>query len=285
MTSAFDHCENLVREADKDRFLASLFAPADRRRDLLALYAFNADVAGIRDRAGEALPGEMRLQWWREALEGVRRDEARANPVAAALLDALARHGLPAADLVELIDARTFDLYDDPMPTLAALETYARLTSSRLMVLAGRILGATDGSITDVAGPAGIAYAITGLLRAFAFHASRRQLYVPRDILDRHGVGADEVFTGTATAGLHLALAELRGHVRRHLAAIGGPLAALPAAAIPALLPVALVPGHLARMERQDYDPFRTPIELPQWRRQWALWRSARRGIRLPVRT
>jgi 15-cis-phytoene synthase len=285
MTLAPDHCEGLVREADKDRFLASLFAPADRRRDLLALYAFNVDVAGIRDRAGEALPGEMRLQWWREALEGVRRDEARAHPVAAALLDALARHGLPATDLVDLIDARTFDLYDDPMPTLAALESYARRTSSVLMALAGRILGATDGSIADVAGPAGVAYAMTGLLRAFAFHASRRRLYVPRDILDRHGVGADEVFAGRATPALGAALAELRGHVRRLLAAIRAPIAALPPAAVPALLPVALVPGNLERMERRDYDPFRTVVEVQQWRRQWVLWRSARRGIRLPVRT
>jgi len=279
----FDYCERLVREADKDRFLASLFAPAERRRDLLALYAFNADVAGIRDRAGEALPGAVRLQWWREALEGARGDEARAHPVAAALLDAMARHALPAADLVDLIEARTFDLYDDPMPTLGELETYARRTSSVLMALAARILGGPDGSVARVADPAGIAYALTGLMRVFAFHASRRQLYVPIDILGRHGVGADEVYAGRTTPALGAALAELRGHVRRHLTAINGPIAALPAAVVPALLPVALVPGHLGCMERRDYDPFRTVVEVPQWRRQWVLWRSARRGIRLPV--
>lgn len=284
MQDAFVHCENLVREADKDRFLASLFAPADRRRDLLALYAFNVEVAGIRDRAGGPLPGELRLQWWREALDGARGAEARAHPVAAALIDTLARHALPGEDLIDLIEARTFDLYDDPMPTLAALEAYAQRTSSLLMALAGRLLGG-DLSIAGAAAPAGMAYAMTGLMRAFAFHASRRQLFVPLDILGRHGVGADEVFAGRSSPGLRAALAELRGHVRRHLTAGRAPVAAVPAATIAALLPVALVPGDLERMERRDYEPFRTVVEVPQWRRQWVLWRSARRGIRLPVRT
>jgi phytoene synthase len=278
------HCEKLVREADKDRFLASLFAPADRRRDLLALYAFNVEVAGIRERAGAPLPGELRLQWWRDALAGTRGEEARAHPVAAALLDILARHALPAADLIDLIEARTFDLYDDPMPTLEELEIYARRTSSPLMALAGRILGDADGAVATIAGPAGIAYAMTGLMRTFAFHASRRQLFVPLDVLRRHGVGPDEVFTGRSSPGLGAALAELRGHARRHLATIRKPIEAVAAAAIPALLPVALVPGHLAQMERRGYDPFRTVVEVPQWRRQWVLWRSARR-IKLPVKT
>lgn len=284
MQDAFVHCENLVREADKDRFLASLFAPADRRRDVLALYAFDVEVAAIRNRAGEPMPGELRLQWWREALEGSRGGEARAHPVAAALLDTLARHELPGAGLIDLIEARTFDLYDDPMPTLAALETYARHTSSLVMTLAGRILGG-ERSIADVADAAGMAYAMTGLLRAFAFHASRRQLFVPLDVLGRHGVGTDEVFAGRCNSGLGAALAELRGHVRGHLATIRAAIAAAPAATVPALLPVALVPGNLARMERRDYDPFRTVVEVPQWHRQWVLWRSVRRGIRLPVKT
>jgi phytoene synthase len=281
---AFVHCENLVREADKDRFLASLFAPADRRRDLLALYAFNVEVAGIRDRAREPLPGELRLQWWREVLAGTRGDEARAHPVAAALLDTLARHALPTADLIDLIEARTFDLYDDPMTTLAELEAYGRRTWSRLMALAGRILGVAEGSVAAIPGPAGMACAMTDALRRFAFHASRRQLFVPVDVLERHGVGPDEIFNGQSNPRLGAALAELRGHVRRHLAAIRDPIVAVPATAIPALLPVALVPGHLERMERRDYDPFRT-VEVPQWRRQWVLWRSAQRGIRLPVKT
>ena len=91
MDNDFTRCAALVREADRDRYLAALFAPADKRDALFALYAFNVEIARVRDVAREPMPGEIRLQWWREALEGKRDGEARAHPVAAALRATLAR--------------------------------------------------------------------------------------------------------------------------------------------------------------------------------------------------
>src|SRR5437764_4875252 len=140
MDENYRHCETLVRRADKDRFLATLFAPVEKRAALFALYAFNSEIAGVRDRAREPMPGEIRLQWWRDVLNGERAGEAAANPVAAALLDAVARVELPVAPLLALIEAHSFDLYDDPMPTLAALEGYARKTESTVFQMAARIL-------------------------------------------------------------------------------------------------------------------------------------------------
>src|SRR4051794_24016021 len=125
MQDAFAHCERLVRAADKDRFLATLFAPAEHRDALFALYAFNVEVARVRDIAREPLPGEIRLQWWLDVLRGERGGEAGANPIAAALLQTIERHGLSVAALGDLVEARLFDLYDDPMATLVDLEAYA----------------------------------------------------------------------------------------------------------------------------------------------------------------
>src|SRR5260370_24933526 len=96
---AFAHCENLVREADKDRFLAALFAPADRRRDLLALYAFNAEVAGVQGKIREPLAGEGRLRYWHHLIAHA--GEPGANPVAFALLATLKRHALPQQLLLD----------------------------------------------------------------------------------------------------------------------------------------------------------------------------------------
>src|SRR3954452_17343605 len=96
MDSAYLHCEQLVRVADKDRFLATLFAPAEKRGPLFALYAFDLEIAGIRERAREPMPGEIRLQWWRDVLSGERGGEAKAHPVAAALTATIARFALPA---------------------------------------------------------------------------------------------------------------------------------------------------------------------------------------------
>jgi phytoene synthase len=277
MQDAFAHCEQLVRVADKDRFLATLFAPAEHRGALYALYAFNAEVARVRDIAREPLPGEIRLQWWSDVLQGERSGEAAANPVAAALLQTIERHNLSVAALCDVVEARLFDLYDDPMATLSDLEEYAVKTSSALMAMAAQILGTRAD---DIARPAGIAYAIAGLLRAFPLHAARRQLYVPIEVLARHEVSAEDVFARTAKAELRAAIAEVRGYARMQLAAVGKLIPAAPAALIPALLPVSVARLQLDGMENSNFDPF-SPPEVPQWRRQWRMWRAARDATRI----
>lgn len=273
----YRYCEEQVRVSDKDRFLATLFAPAATRAPLFALHAFGGEIAGVRDRAREPMAGEIRLQWWRDVLAGERSGEAAANPVAAVLLDTVARFALPAGPLLDLVEAHAFDLYDDPMPTLAALEAYARKTS--LFAQAARICGAAAGEADEAADHAGIAWTITGVLRNIARHASRRQVFVPVELLERRATRVEDVTAGQASEGLGAALAQLRLEVRRHLVALELVRPRLPQAAMPAFLPVALAPGYLAAMERRGYDPFRTAIEVPQWRRQWTLWRAARRQV------
>jgi phytoene synthase len=276
MDANYRHCEALVRAAGKDRYLATLFAAAERRGQLFALYAFDIGIANVRERAREPMPGEIRLQWWRDVLNGERAGEAAANPVAAALTDAVARFALPKDRLTGLIEAHAFDLYDDPMPTFEALEGYLRHTSAAVFNLAARICGAPADEASE---RAGLACGITAVLRSFALNASRRQLFVPVEALE-HETTPDHIFAGHSSARLINALGLLRNRARAHLAAFETLLPRVPAAAMPAFLPVALVPGYLAAMERADYDPFKSLVEVPQWRRQWALWRAARRFAR-----
>jgi 15-cis-phytoene synthase len=277
-----DACEALVREADTDRFLSALFAPAERRRALFALYAFNVEIASVRERVSAPLPGEVRLQWWRDVLEG--RSEAGGHPVATAICRAVSHHRLPVAALLDLIDARTFDLYDDPMRTLDDLVVYARRTSSALIALAMRILEPAESEHLDAAGPAGVAYAISGLLRALPWHASRGQVFLPEEVLARHGVSREEFLAATVSTGLLDAIAELRAEALRQLAGARDALATLPETLVPAVLPVAVTRNYLDRMERPDYAPFATAVEVPQWRRQWAMWRAARAPWRIAAR-
>ena len=93
----------------------TLFAPAENRGALFALYAFNSEIARVRELAREPLPGEIRLQWWSDVLHGERGGEASANPVASALLAAIEQHHIAPVRLIDLIDAHRFDLYDEPM--------------------------------------------------------------------------------------------------------------------------------------------------------------------------
>src|SRR3954471_14198883 len=215
---ASTHCETQVREGDPDRYFAALFAPADKRPHLFALYAFNHEIARIRETVSEALPGEIRLQWWHDTLQGEARGDVRANPVAAALDDTIVRFRLPRQALVDLIDARVFDLYDDPMPTLTDLEGYCGETSSALIRLASLILNdGADPGAADAAGHAGVAYAVTGLLRALPWHVRQGRIYLPHTVLDAHGVAREDVLAGQGGPGLAKAVAELRGVARRHL--------------------------------------------------------------------
>ncbi len=172
--------------------------------------------------------------------------------------------------------ARRFDLYDEPMGTLADLEAYADGASTSVIALAAQILaGGEQPDIRMLTHHAGLAHAFAGLLAAFPIHAARGQIFVPLEILARHGATREQVLGGQATPQLHEALAELRLHARRHLRAAQQLLAAAPPAVMPALLPVALAGPTLARMERRGYDPF-TPLEIAAWRRQLILWRAAR---------
>src|ERR1700682_4932813 len=120
----YAYCEGLLRRDDRDSWLASLFVPPELRRHTHALYAFSLEIARVREIVSEPLLGEIRLQWWRDALDGTHAGEANANPVAAALLDTIARFDLPKAPLLELIVARGRDLYGDPMQSVEALEAY-----------------------------------------------------------------------------------------------------------------------------------------------------------------
>lgn len=276
---AFQHCEALVREGDPDRYFATLFAPLSARPHLFALIAFSLTIARVREAASNPMAGEIRLQWWRDALQGEARGDVKANPVAAALDDAIVKRKLGRQPFVDLIDARVFDLYEDPMPRVNDLEGYCGETASALIRLGALVLcdGGEPGGAA-AAGHAGVAYGVTGLLRALPWHSRRGQVYLPADILKTYGVTREDIVTGRGGPGLVGATADLRALARRHLKAYEAARATIAPAARPAFLPVALVEPYLAAMERPGYDPLNTVVEIPRWRRLWTLWRGSRRG-------
>jgi phytoene synthase len=272
-TGAYDRAAEVVRTQDRDRYLADLFAPESARRHLIALHAFNVEVARVRDVVSDPALGEIRLQWWRDAL---RHGDGGGNPVAEALLRTIARFSLPKDALERLVDARVFDLYNDAMPSLNDLEGYAGETTSSLFQLAALILaGGRDPGAASAAGHAGVAYALTGLLRALPRHAARRQSYLPEAMIVARSVDKEALFAGRSTPELRRLLADLRTIVRQHLAEVERALVDMDPVVKPAFLPLALVRPYLARMERKDYDPL-VGVEIAPWRRQWIVWRAAR---------
>ncbi|WP_150497046.1 phytoene/squalene synthase family protein [Roseibium aquae] len=280
MTSDFDHAAESLRTQDWNRYMSVLFADKAHRPGLFALYAFNAEIARVRQMISDPLPGEVRLQWWRDLLNGVEHGEVAGNPNAAALQRTIATYRLPVGAFQDLIDARVFDLYDDPMPSLHDLEGYAGETTSAIFQIAGMILnGGKDPGTATVAGHAGVAYALTGLMRSLPYHASRRQVFLPSDLLARHGVRIETVFQGQTTPELKAALYEMRDHVRHHLKRVRENLDAITPRIAAAYLPLALVEPYLKKLEVPDHDPLKELAEVSKLRRQWLLWRASRKPV------
>lgn len=261
------HCLNLLRDIDRDRYLACLLSPAEHRPALAALYAFNAEIARVRDLVREPLPGEVRLQYWRDLLEGQAHGETAANPLAQALLAAIERYRLPTAPLVAMIDARIFDLYDDPMESRAMFEGYAGETASALIQLSTLVLDPQAGQgASERVGHAGVAQAVAGLLLLLPSHRARGQVYLPQEILGATGLDRDSFLAGDP-ARLAPAIEAFAGFGMDHLrrAATGG---RVPASLVAAFLPVAFARPVLAQAARHGGRLFSRDIRPPQWRRQ-----------------
>jgi len=112
---AFRHCADIVRLQDKDRFLSSLFAPSEQRLFLFALYAFDIETARVRDLVSDPMAGNIRLQWWHEAMAGLRSGEAEAHPVLTALTYTLDAAASGDRSLVaQAVEARQAELYGEP---------------------------------------------------------------------------------------------------------------------------------------------------------------------------
>jgi phytoene/squalene synthetase len=228
---ALKACAGIVRERDPDRYFSALFAPAEKRPFLFALYAFNGELAHVGETVREPMLGEIRLAWWRETLAGVRQGVPRPHHVARALAAMLAAVDLPADLFDAMIDARQFDLLDGTFADTARRDAYVDATSANLMRLASRILGGED-RFDDLAREAGAAYGLAGLLRNRATGRGRSFL-----------AGGD---TASADAREHLKLARRMKKPKRALAAF---------------LPATLVPLYL-RDPRKDVSIHRRQIAL-----------------------
>ena len=273
-SDVFAVCEDLVRRVDFDRYLSALFAPERARRHLFALYALNYEIAKTAESVTQPIAGQIRLQWWRDAIAEAYTGKARAHEVVTALASVISAHHLPQALFDELLDARENDLAEQPFATLAEWEAYADATSGNVMRLAARVLDAED-SLDDAAGEAGIAYGFTGLLRAIPFHAAKQRAVLPMELLDGAGVLDHDILAGRMSENVSALIARVADIARGYFRAATS--RQIPRPFLPALLPAALVPGYLSVMTLKGLDLFRDSTEVAVYRRQLAMLRAMMR--------
>ena len=253
--------EELIARSDPDRYVAALFTAPGRRQGLLALYAFNQEVARIREIVHEPLVGHIRLGWWREQIAAIYERRAVAMPLAVALQETIDVFGLPRMLFDAYLDARALDFVEAPFGDEAALEGYTAATAGALMQLAARVLGA-EGRADTAAREAGLAFAYAGFLRSLGFDASQRFCRLPVAWLEAEGLNAEDVFAGLATEALRKVIGHLGVAALRH--AQEARALRFPTAAIAALAPAALAGPYVRRATNARSDPFGKPIDMSQ---------------------
>ena len=265
-----------LRELDPDGHLALLYAPADKRAALAALWAFAAEAAAVRERIREPMAGEVRLQWWRDA---VLAGAPTGHPVADALIAAMAAHNLPPAPLVALLDARVFDLYDDPIADRAMLEGYLGETRSAVMQLSLLILDpAKAAAFADAAGHAGCARGVAEIIAQLPKTRARGQCFVPLDLLAAAGTDRDGFVSGSDKAAAGNVIHSMVALGREHHASFLQSAGRLPAQLRPAFLQLAVVPAILDKAEKAGAGALDRAVQAGPLARQVGYLRRASRG-------
>ncbi len=242
-----DQVYRAARAGDPDRFAAALLAARPVRDHLVALAAFSGEIRKIGETVREPHLGEIRLQWWRDALHDGMKGTRSGHPVADHFADALRHHGIQAGAIDDCLDAHAHTLYAEPPADDAALDLEFELKEGRLFELAVRMLGASAQEHTNALRDAGRAYGATmlALRLPYALARGRQPLPLHRQI--------DWAEPESARQGL----GGLVRDARMHLAQLRSTFRALPRPVKTALLPLALVEPHLKALEDRAHDPLR----------------------------
>ena len=238
------------------------------RRSVVALLAFNVELARMHGIVSEVLLGEMRLQFWQDAVDEIYRgDPPRRHPVVLELACAVSRHGLPRQPIDRILAARRRELAAPPPASLAELEAFVADTSADLLELATLVAVGRDDATVAVARDIGVAFGLCGLLRALPFHARQRRLYLPADLLREHGADIEEIFDGRPSPALAGVAARIAARARARLAPAQRGIRTLPRANRAVLVLGALAALDLDRLRAVRHNPFDPTMQSTPLRR------------------
>jgi NADH dehydrogenase [ubiquinone] 1 alpha subcomplex assembly factor 6 len=261
-----------VRDGDYDRFLTTLFAPPAKREPLFALIALNLEIARIRDAVREPMLGQIRLQWWREALAEAAAGKPRRHDV----LEGLSGAAVPPALIEEMLDARDAELAPEPPATMADFRAYASGTSGALSEAIAAILGA-DEPTRATARRVGTAFGLIGILRATRYLGQRGRVLLPSHALDEAGTSVAALKELRSESGLARAAERIAATAKEDLdEARADRLSVKRARAAMLLAPLA--DAYLARLTIERYDLLNGDLSLTPLRKQLAVGWAAARG-------
>lgn len=257
--SAISYCADQVQKHDPDRFMTVMLAPPNLRGDLVSLYAFNLEVAKTRETVSEGLLGDIRLQWWRDAIdECYGPGQPRRHAVVEALAETIQRHDLPRDPFDRLLTARAADLDDEPPATLNAFNAYLDGTAVTLAELALRVLQVDDEARQVAGRKAALAFATIGQVRALPSMLQQRRHHLPASLIRAHGVDTGALAEMQHHAALGALIEELCDQASHHILAAR---TVRPTTAYPVIAQARIADCYRRRLIRTGYNPFLQSVE------------------------
>ncbi len=254
MADALSPLGQQVKQQDHDRYLTLIFAPADAREALFVLAAFNQELARTAERVSEPLLGEMRLAWWRDAVEAMAGGgKVPEHPVTEALTPLVAGGGLPAADLLAMIEARRRDLDPEGFATQNELLRYAGETAGTANRLTAQLLG-LDGKAQEVARDIGTAWGILGQLRAYSAWRLNGKIWLPQSLLAEAGLTRGRLMEGVQGPDLAKLAQPLAKAAEDLLRSAERSVPSISKASAPPFLLGSLARGYLRRLAACRFD-------------------------------
>lgn len=248
-----------LKELSSQDYFACLYLPANIRDDIATLYTFAAEIERIPHLVSEPMPGEIRLQWWRDLVKSG--DNAGSGPLATALMKTIEKYNLPRETFHTYLEAKIFDLYQDPMPDMAALEGYIGETNSALLQLSCLIGGAERSTtLADACGHGGMAIGLANILNNQAYHRHTQRAFIPHDILKKHDF-TRETWLAQDVGAQHLAvLSEVSGVAYVHLEKARTAIRTLPKSLHAHFMSLGLVSKRLKKIEKASNEIFEGPL-------------------------
>lgn len=251
-------------------------APRRVRDALMALYAFNVELARIPTLVSEPGLGEIRLQWWRDAVDHMGAAAQSGAPVAEALGLAVSAHDLPKPQLIGMIDARSADLDGGGFADLEALKAYLYKSEGVVFALSAHILGVDDAKLGSAANAAGLAFGLTNLLRMLARDAAAGKVMLPLLMLENHSLHVERILAGTCSNEIKPVLAELAIVAREARENANQLLTGIDPVVRSVFAPLVLVEPYLKVLEQPGHNPMQQVAEINPLRRFWRLWRDSK---------
>ncbi len=245
-----DDVTQRLKQADADRVRAAYFAQDDARSRLMLLYAFHLELAKVPELVSEPMIGQIRYQWWREAIAEIyETDTVRKHEITTPLRTLLLDGEVPRYWVDQLIDGRERDIDPRPFETLSEAQDYSANTSGVLMKIAVKLLGADPHIAVE---HAGTSWGLTGLARAYPYyHQSMLSALTFEEICE--------------------------AAKKRHKLAKPD-LDAMETALFPAYAYTALILPYLKRLTKADFDPKTEAVTYTAFAKQTRLLIAALRG-------